>query len=741
MKVLMTTMMMDIGGAETHVLEVSRELVRRGYDVTVASAGGVYVDKLRQAGVRHITAPLNTRNPLHMLRAYKILARLLKKEKFDLIHAHARIPAYLCSLLSKRYHVRMVTTAHCTFKVNGILRRLTRWGERSLAVSEDIKQYLIDEYAVYSGNIGVTINGINMETFSADTDPGAVKKELGLAHGVPRIVHVSRIDSDRSLTALLLASAGAELAARCPGLEILIVGSGDDFAKLQELAEKANAAAGRRVVILTGARTDIGPLIATGDVFVGVSRAALEAMAMRKPTVLSGNEGYCGIYDSDKFEQCRETNFCCRGSALPSAEVLVRDLCELLNMEASARDALGERCEEMVRECYSVGTMTDDYERMYKKMEPYEYYRYGDILLIGYYGFSNTGDDSLLRLIAQALRREEPHARITAMTHSPHASQTVYGVRCISRRNPFVILRAMKHAKMLIAGGGNLLQDKTSCRSVLYYTAILRLAKRMGLKTMIWANGVGPLMYETSVQRVKRCLDGVDLITLREPESERLVKKLKIAPEKVRLTADPSFLAELPEKDWLVHLKKHYHIEENHRYFAVSLRAWQTDFAANARAFASVCDRVARQYDLVPVFIPMQEDRDNGVTQRVRALMETDSLLIRGASGEELLGLLADMEFVVSMRLHTLIFGAAAGIPVFGVSYDKKLDAFLSYIGMAPALPQEVVGSEELYFSAATRAMMCAQDLRGTISASRSMLIGLAAEDAKVAIALYHEKM
>ena len=148
MKVLMTTMMMDIGGAETHVLEVSRELVRRGYDVTVASAGGVYVDKLRQAGVRHITAPLNTRNPLHMLRAYKILARLLKKEKFDLIHAHARIPAYLCSLLSKRYHVRMVTTAHCTFKVNGILRRLTRWGERSLAVSEDIKQYLIDEYHI-----------------------------------------------------------------------------------------------------------------------------------------------------------------------------------------------------------------------------------------------------------------------------------------------------------------------------------------------------------------------------------------------------------------------------------------------------------------------------------------------------------------------------------------------------------------------------------------------------------------
>ena len=78
-----------------------------------------------------------------------------------------------------------------------------------------------------------------------------------------------------------------------------------------------------------------------------------------------------------------------------------------------------------------------------------------------------------------------------------------------------------------------------------------------------------------------------------------------------------------------------------------------------------------------------------------------------------------------------------AGIPVIGISYDKKLDAFLSYIGMSPALPEMVAGSEELYFSAATRAVMCADELRQTIANSRAMLADLAAEDAKSAMELY----
>lgn len=737
MKILMTTMKMDIGGAETHVLEVARELARRGLDITVASAGGVFVTELERAGVRHIYVPLSTRNVFDMLKSYRILSKLMRNEQFDLIHAHARIPAYLSRFLSKRFHVHMVTTAHGTFKVNALLRHVTCWGEKSLAVSEDIKQYLIDAYGVFSGNIGVTINGINMETFSESISAEPIVHEFSLRENMRRIVHVSRLNEDCSATADALIALVVPLAHLYADLEILIVGDGSELKRLQRQAEEANRAAGRRVVILTGARTDINRLIAAGDIFVGVSRAALEAMAMAKPTILSGNEGYLGIYSMQKFQDAFSTNFCCRGFPLLNRDFLYRDLCQLLDASPEQLSDLAQQGKATVRTHYSVAAMADDYERMYRLMKPYAYYRHGDILVIGYYGFRNTGDDSLLRLIVRALRGEDENLRISALAHRPHAAALSYGIPCIDRKNPFAVWNAMRHAKMLIAGGGNLLQDKTSRRSLVYYTSVLRLAKKLGLKVMVWANGLGPLLYESSVQRVKRCLGEADLITLREPESDRTAKKLGIDPARIRLTSDPSFLAPLPEAGWILHLRKYYRLEAGKRYYAVSLRNWQEEARANIEAFASVCDRIAEKYGMTAVFIPMQEGHDYAVTQRVRGMMRTQSLLLLGASGEELQGLLRDMSFAISMRLHTLIYGASAGIPVIGISYDKKLDAFLSYIGMSPALPEMVAGSEELYFSAATRAVMCADELRQTIANSRAMLADLAAEDAKSAMELY----
>ena len=95
MKILMTTMSLDIGGAETHILELSRELVQRGIEVAVASNGGVYVPQLEEAGIRHYSVPLNTKNPWAVLTSYFRLRRIIKREKFDVVHAHARIPAFI----------------------------------------------------------------------------------------------------------------------------------------------------------------------------------------------------------------------------------------------------------------------------------------------------------------------------------------------------------------------------------------------------------------------------------------------------------------------------------------------------------------------------------------------------------------------------------------------------------------------------------------------------------------------
>ena len=94
MKILMTTMSFDIGGAETHILELCRELSRRGHDVTVASKGGVFVAPLTESGIRHVTAPLHKKDPASMLRSWRTLDKLIREENFDVIHSHARIPEY-----------------------------------------------------------------------------------------------------------------------------------------------------------------------------------------------------------------------------------------------------------------------------------------------------------------------------------------------------------------------------------------------------------------------------------------------------------------------------------------------------------------------------------------------------------------------------------------------------------------------------------------------------------------------
>ena len=102
MRVLMTTMQLDIGGAETHIIELSKALKRRGTDVTVASNGGAYEAELAEAGIPHLKIPFHSKNPMCMYRAYKLLKELIFKEKFDIVHAHARIPAFLCAMLHKR---------------------------------------------------------------------------------------------------------------------------------------------------------------------------------------------------------------------------------------------------------------------------------------------------------------------------------------------------------------------------------------------------------------------------------------------------------------------------------------------------------------------------------------------------------------------------------------------------------------------------------------------------------------
>ena len=268
MKILMATMALDIGGAETHIVELTKALCRRGHEVIVVSNGGVYVPEIEAAGVRHYDAPLHRRAVGDMRRSYGILKDIIRREQPDIVHAHARIPAMLCGLLARRMKFPFVTSCHGVYQVSGVLRLLSDWGERTLAVSEDIRDYLVKEYKVPQEHIRLTINGIDTEKFSPEASGGSVRKEFSLG-AAPVIGHVSRLDQEPACIARGLIEIAPALDKAIPGVRILITGGGTAFAELQEKAAAQNKAMGRECLVLTGPRTDIRDIMAACDLFVG----------------------------------------------------------------------------------------------------------------------------------------------------------------------------------------------------------------------------------------------------------------------------------------------------------------------------------------------------------------------------------------------------------------------------------------------------------------------------------------
>lgn len=368
MNILMSLMQLEIGGAETHVVELSKELKRRGHNIIITSNGGAYVKELENAGIKHYCVPLQNKKPKNVVKAYSMLKKIIEEEKIDVVHSHARIPSFLLGKLRKKMKFPFVTSAHWVFSTKYGLKYITDWGERTLAVSEDIKKYLIDNYKIPEEHITVTVNGIDTEKFSRDTECDDVRKEFGINENDKTIVYVSRMDADRSLAAHLLIETVEKLNPITENLKCLIVGGGNDFENVKKEADAANERIGRKAIVLSGARTDINKLVAPADLFVGVSRAALEAMAAEKPTVIAGNEGYIGLFDEDKLDVGLSTNFCCRGCRETDAETLTQDIGNFFGLWEEEQKKLGQYSRKVVEEYYSVARMADDAEKVYKEV-------------------------------------------------------------------------------------------------------------------------------------------------------------------------------------------------------------------------------------------------------------------------------------------------------------------------------------------------------------------------------------
>jgi polysaccharide pyruvyl transferase CsaB len=288
------------------------------------------------------------------------------------------------------------------------------------------------------------------------------------------------------------------------------------------------------------------------------------------------------------------------------------------------------------------------------------------VVLSGYYGFGNLGDEAILQGLIHGLKDKGHH--ITVLSQNPGFTQS-YDVRARPRLSG--ALAAILEADVLISGGGGLLQDKTSFRSLQYYLGLIRLARTLGKKVIVYGQSIGPLG-ERGYRAVAKTLKGLP-IAVRDCASQDVLRNMNISSQ---LVADAALLLPPPQiapsnNDVLLIPRGNYPDVHRGLYtlasnllergFKVGVTMVQPD--QDSKDFLSLANLGCNNY---------------GITT-VAALLEV----------------ISQSAYVVSGRLHGLILASLAGVNFCGLAYDPKVKSFLKEM-QAPAFDLPVHNSQLL---------------------------------------------
>ena len=305
-----------------------------------------------------------------------------------------------------------------------------------------------------------------------------------------------------------------------------------------------------------------------------------------------------------------------------------------------------------------------------------------NILISGYYGFNNIGDESILRTVIDNLREKLPDVEITVLSQSPAQTAEKYGVKAARRMNLWDILRSVRRCDMLLSGGGSLLQDATSSPSLLYYLFLLRLAQLLGKRTFIYSQGIGPISGRRNRRYTAYVLSRADGIVVRDGKSRDLLLELGVPEGLIHVTADPVLRVRAPGPE----LGRNILAEEGCPRqegrltvgWAVKSRKPNKDFL---REVEKCILWLREEYGADSVLIPFFHDEDVGICQAVAARLAGQAGCLRKKHlSEETLSIIGCMDVLVGVRLHALIYAAVMGVPMIGISYDPKVDSFLASI-------------------------------------------------------------
>lgn len=685
----------DTGGAKTHVHSLLQNL-SRGMDITlVCFRGGPFAREAAELGIETRVCSGGFFSALREVR------RMIAEEDFELVHTHGSRANLAGAILRSTCGRPVVSTIHSDYRLDymgrplaaatyGVLNVLAlRRIKYHVGVSDAMRDLLISRrfprettFAIY--------NGLDFSREPKRHDRAAFCARVGanVAPGDIVVGAAARLDPVKDLATLVRGFAAAREGH--PELKLIIAGEGPERPALEALAEELGV---RGAVTLAGwlddmeefySALDINTLSSLSETF---PYALTEGAAYRLPTVASAVGGIPRLIEDGK------TGFL---FAPGDWETLGARLAQLAS-DPGLRERLGAAVHERAAREFSVEATCREQRAVYEEILEREARGRSGVVICGAYGMGNSGDEAILDAIVAEMRAIDPLMPLTVMTRDPAGASARLGLTAVHTFNFPRFLAVMRRRALYINGGGSLIQDVTSRRSLWYYLFTLRAAKRLGCKVMMYGCGIGPVKRPGGVERTRRVLNScVDAITLREPDSIEELARFGVTKPEIILASDPALtLPSAPAEEVDAALEAAGAAPKG-KYICFALRLWP-GFGEKAGVFAAAARHAHEAYGLTPVFLPINHLDDGQAAALVaEKLGDTPHVLLPGPMSSALvIGLMSRMQVVVSMRLHGLIFAAGQGVPLIGVSYDPKVTAFLRCVD-AGCVPLEGLEEGEL---------------------------------------------
>ncbi len=299
------------------------------------------------------------------------------------------------------------------------------------------------------------------------------------------------------------------------------------------------------------------------------------------------------------------------------------------------------------------------------------------IVISGYYGFGNVGDEAVLAAMLASLRPRVAGAEFIVLSASPVETTRTHGVPGVARAGSDT-LRAITGADLFISGGGSLIQDSTSARSALYYLSVLEFATFAARRTMIFAQGLGPLRRRWIRAAARHALDRVHMVSLRDEDSQRLAQEIGVR-RPTQLVADPAFALDPAPREraerWLHGLPR--------PRFGLALRP-----VAGIRLLEPTLDAVGPvMKDTGGSIVALAFHPAQDLPYATAVANAVHGKVIAGLSPADMMGVVGALDVLVGVRLHALICAVAAGVVPVGLSYDPKVDGLFRRVGAGRLLP------------------------------------------------------